>query len=579
MDFPRKIYIDSRFREQTSKSSSDFVYELARNINLPKRCAGFITDVTIPVNWRNFDVNGKYFYFLENTAGSNVTRVARVEIPAANYTAPTLANALRTALNAGSPHGFTYTVTYDNSIGKLSITTPSIREFDWTGTWSLETSSPPNLSGTWDAYDGIDPSPDSFTLNRVTSTIFTYTDNGVTATWTINNWDVSQKQLSLTESWPDGTTVPYVWDDTLKRLVAHGGSSSPPDLSGTWAWAGGATSTSYTWTPVSGSAVAYTYTVSGTTYTATVQSNYNNATPSMTVYINTLTNPSPSPLHIYNWSIADQRLNSTTNTNWSWTKSTTQTFPAASGEYWTKAVALTWPATTVEVTKLQTKWAIDGAETWSGDYATGGQDLGGDAVTYDAANKKLVFASPYLSNLLWAGNDSPTETFNSVAGIHPLSDIQLANHNIYTMFNSPSVFNNNNPITYDRNDPKSMSEALRNEGIVSDIPQTYNANRPWVSGILDIDHENQPLYITSTNMCMFNSSMGPRGEHIYLRRIGASAPFGSTLRDQLQTDLDYFVCAREAIKTLHFRLVNARGATVNLNGADWSFAIIFQPLN
>ena len=44
-------YIDSRFREQNSKSSSDFTYELARNINLPKRCAGFITDVTIPVSW------------------------------------------------------------------------------------------------------------------------------------------------------------------------------------------------------------------------------------------------------------------------------------------------------------------------------------------------------------------------------------------------------------------------------------------------------------------------------------------------------------------------------------------------
>ena len=62
MGFPRKIYIDLRFREQTSKSSNDFVYELARNINLPKRCAGFITDVTIPVSWHNINVNGKYLY-------------------------------------------------------------------------------------------------------------------------------------------------------------------------------------------------------------------------------------------------------------------------------------------------------------------------------------------------------------------------------------------------------------------------------------------------------------------------------------------------------------------------------------
>ena len=123
-----------------------------------------------------------------------------------------------------------------------------------------------------------------------------------------------------------------------------------------------------------------------------------------------------------------------------------------------------------------------------------------------------------------------------------------------------------------------MSETLRIDGTAASISETYNVNRPWVSGIIDLDHENTPLYITSTNLGAFNSSMGPRGEHIYLRRIGASAPFGSTIRDQLQTDLDYFVCAKEAIKTLQFTLVNARGAKVNLRGADWSFAIIFQPL-
>ena len=166
-----------------------------------------------------------------------------------------------------------------------------------------------------------------------------------------------------------------------------------------------------------------------------------------------------------------------------------------------------------------------------------------------------------------------------MTGIHPLSDIQLANDTIFNMFTVSGPANDDSPTVYDRNDPKSMSEALRIEGNAESISQIYNANRPWESGIIDIDHENQPLYITSTNMCMFNSSMGPRGEHIYLRRIGASAPFGSTLRDQLQTDLDYFVCAGEAIKTLHFRLVNARGATVNLNGSDWSFAVIFQPSN
>ena len=145
MDFPRKLYVDSRFREQNSKSSSDFVYELARNINLPKRCAGFITDVTIPVSWKNFDVNGKYFYFLEKTKGLAQVKVGRVEVEPKNYTASSLATALATALDEASPNNYIYTVGYTNTTGKLSITTPADKEYDWTGTWTLDSPPAPNL--------------------------------------------------------------------------------------------------------------------------------------------------------------------------------------------------------------------------------------------------------------------------------------------------------------------------------------------------------------------------------------------------------------------------------------------------
>ena len=154
MDFPRKIYIDSGFREQTSKSSSDFVYELARNINLPKRCAGLITDVTIPVSWHNIDVNGKYLYFIERTRDLAQPKVARVEIQATNYTASSLAAAIKDALDAGSPNGYTYTVNYTSMTGTLSITTPADKEYDWTGTWTLETQPFLSLAGTWNVYDG-----------------------------------------------------------------------------------------------------------------------------------------------------------------------------------------------------------------------------------------------------------------------------------------------------------------------------------------------------------------------------------------------------------------------------------------
>ena len=41
----RKLYIDSRFRLDGSKSSSDMEFELNRSITLPRNGAGFVTDI------------------------------------------------------------------------------------------------------------------------------------------------------------------------------------------------------------------------------------------------------------------------------------------------------------------------------------------------------------------------------------------------------------------------------------------------------------------------------------------------------------------------------------------------------
>ena len=61
-------------------------------------------------------------------------------------------------------------------------------------------------------------------------------------------------------------------------------------------------------------------------------------------------------------------------------------------------------------------YLIDGITTWQGNFETGGQDQGGNPVSYDPTLKKLTFTPP-LSNLTWAGSGAPTETFNSVTGI------------------------------------------------------------------------------------------------------------------------------------------------------------------
>ena len=50
-------------------------------------------------------------------------------------------------------------------------------------------------------------------------------------------------------------------------------------------------------------------------------------------------------------------------------------------------------------------------------------------------------------------------------------------------------------------------------------PSTPIGNGAFVSGLLHLTGQSEPLYITSTNMSSLSSSLGPRGENIILRKI------------------------------------------------------------
>ena len=55
MSFPRKIYVDSRFRTSGSASHSDFTFQLARSIELPAGTRAVIDSVQIPNVFRTDD--------------------------------------------------------------------------------------------------------------------------------------------------------------------------------------------------------------------------------------------------------------------------------------------------------------------------------------------------------------------------------------------------------------------------------------------------------------------------------------------------------------------------------------------
>ena len=104
----RKVYICSRQAAATSRSTSDFDITLSRNIVLPQRCAGFLTDIQIPHSWYVVDENQRYLYFRIDVLANKYFE--NIELAKGNYTGQQLADAIRPLMAAkigsiGSPVG------------------------------------------------------------------------------------------------------------------------------------------------------------------------------------------------------------------------------------------------------------------------------------------------------------------------------------------------------------------------------------------------------------------------------------------------------------------------------------------
>ena len=96
--FPRKVYICSRQAAATSRSTSDFDLTLSRNIVLPQKCAGFITDIQIPHSWYTVDDGQRFLYFHVDVPGQ-FQHFDKIELSKGNYTGADLATAIRTKVN------------------------------------------------------------------------------------------------------------------------------------------------------------------------------------------------------------------------------------------------------------------------------------------------------------------------------------------------------------------------------------------------------------------------------------------------------------------------------------------------
>ena len=92
----KKIYIDTRFKSNDSRSHSEFNIDLPTTLLMPEDTGFYIDDVCIPHAWYtvNENVNDQVHFFVSNDALRSAT------VPEGFYKVTNLATAIAQAMNA-----------------------------------------------------------------------------------------------------------------------------------------------------------------------------------------------------------------------------------------------------------------------------------------------------------------------------------------------------------------------------------------------------------------------------------------------------------------------------------------------
>ena len=115
-----KIMIDSRFKNATSVSNTDFTTEISENLKMPPNTGAVITDVVIPRTFYNINETNNRLYFRINLTGG-AYRDFIITLKPQNYNLITLAEEIINELNIESTAIYLAAEAEPN-LGKIRIT-------------------------------------------------------------------------------------------------------------------------------------------------------------------------------------------------------------------------------------------------------------------------------------------------------------------------------------------------------------------------------------------------------------------------------------------------------------------------
>jgi hypothetical protein len=93
----KKVYVDTRFKTDDSKSDTDFTVQLPKTFNVPDDVVCYIDDITLPVSWATISTRNNTFYF--SVKFDSFTRYFAVVLDGTNHNALSFSTELQTKLN------------------------------------------------------------------------------------------------------------------------------------------------------------------------------------------------------------------------------------------------------------------------------------------------------------------------------------------------------------------------------------------------------------------------------------------------------------------------------------------------
>jgi len=171
----KKIYIDSRFKTSSSRSNTDFEFELKETIDLPDKCACYIDDLVIPVSYYNCDASNNKLYVRKITGSSpnEVFNDKIIELTIGQYNADQIASEIQTQFRTAYPQAQPWTCSYSVTKGIISINpVDSAVRFQILTDSDIKT----KLNNTWSgpSYDANNPCSFNDTIRNNEGSSLTY---------------------------------------------------------------------------------------------------------------------------------------------------------------------------------------------------------------------------------------------------------------------------------------------------------------------------------------------------------------------------------------------------------------------